>query len=69
MKIANNETHEYIAETLVKSGYSFDLTSWNEEVKANKEWMKQGIIDRDLLLRCIKNQQDKLNDNTQIIIL
>lgn len=69
MKIADIEIHKHIAEMMVINDYCFDLTTWNKEVEGNKEWIKKGILNKEILLDCIKAKQDELNIYNKLIIL
>lgn len=69
MKIADINTHDIIAETLVKSSYSINLTEWNKQVSENKHWREQGILNEQLLKASIDKKKKELNINALILIL
>lgn len=65
MKVASDEIHKEMAKILVNEDLGIDLTKWNDEVRNNKGFAKEGIIDKTLLEKYIK----ELNPNKIITIL
>lgn len=69
MKIADINTHDLVAETLVRSSYCINLTEWNKRVSENKHWREQGILNKEILNASIDKKKKELNINALIFII